>query len=157
MVFAECAKGACYDMREWNTDHIDQKQDRLSAGIATAEKPSNILQVVARIEENLTSPLELEDLARTAQLSKFHFCRTFKRHIGMNPMKFVASLRIERAKRLLARKGVAVSAIAEEVGYRDVGNFIRQFKKLTGMTPTMYRETTDRSYDTGESGAEAAL
>ncbi len=63
----------------------------------TTDKPHNLLQVVAYIEENLLSALELESLAKKAHLSKYHFCRIFKYHIGMNPMKFVAALRVERA------------------------------------------------------------
>lgn len=105
----------------------------------TSDKPQNLLQVIAFIEGNLWSSMELGSLAKKAHLSKFHFCRVFKRHIGMNPMKFVAVLRIERAKELLTSNDKTVSLVANEVGFRDLSNFIRQFKKITGMTPTMYR------------------
>ena len=106
---------------------------------ATSDKPQNILDVIAFIEANLWSPLELTMLAEKAHLSKFHFCRFFKRHTGMNPMKFVASLRIERAKELLKKEGQTVSSVANEVGFKDMSNFIRQFKKATGVTPRTYR------------------
>jgi YesN/AraC family two-component response regulator len=105
----------------------------------TSDKPENLLQVIAFIEENLLSSMELGSLAKQAHLSKFHFCRVFKRHIGMNPMKFVAALRIERAKELLTKNDKTVSLVANEVGFRDLSNFIRQFKKITGVTPTTYR------------------
>ena len=108
----------------------------------TPDKPQNILDVVAFIETNLWSPLELTLLAEKAHLSKFHFCRFFKRHIGMNPMKFVASLRIERAKELLKQDGLTVSSVANEVGFKDISNFIRQFKKATGVTPTTFRDSS---------------
>jgi YesN/AraC family two-component response regulator len=107
----------------------------------TSDKPQNIQDVVAFIEANLWSPLELAMLAEKAHLSKFHFCRFFKRHIGMNPMKFVASLRIERAKELLKKQDLTVSSVANEVGFKDLSNFIRQFKKTTGVTPRTYRGT----------------
>jgi len=107
----------------------------------TSDKPQNILDVIAFIEANLLSPLELNALAEKACLSKFHFCRIFKRYIGMNPMKFVASLRIERAKELLKKEGLTVSSVANAVGFRDMSNFIRQFKKVTGVTPRTYRGT----------------
>lgn len=107
----------------------------------TSDKPQNLLEVIAFIEANLWSPLELEGLAEKAHLSKFHFCRIFKRHIGMNPMKFVAALRIERAKELLKKNDLTVSVVANEVGFKDLSNFIRQFKKMTGVTPTTYRGT----------------
>ncbi len=108
----------------------------------TTDKPHNLLQVIAYIEENLWLSMELESLAKKAHLSKFHFCRVFKRHMGMNPMKFVAALRIERAKELLAKNDKTVSIVANEVGFKDLSNFIRQFKKITGVTPTMYRDMT---------------
>jgi len=104
-----------------------------------SDKPQNVLDVIAFIEANLWSPLELTMLAEKAHLSKFHFCRFFKRHTGMNPMKFVASLRIERAKELLKKEGLTVSSVANEVGFKDMSNFIRQFKKATGVTPRTYR------------------
>jgi AraC family transcriptional regulator len=103
------------------------------------EKNQNISQVIGYIEENLWSPLDLGNLAEKANLSKFHFCRTFKRHVGINPMKFVNVRRIERAKNLLIESRLSVSHVASEVGFRDLSNFIRQFKKITGVTPTTYR------------------
>lgn len=110
------------------------------ARAVTTDKPRNILEVVTFIEQNLRSSLELENLAKRAHLSKYHFCRVFKQHIGMNPMKFVNALRIERAKEYLRRSDYTVSMVADEVGFRDLSNFIRQFKKRTGVTPTDYRD-----------------
>ncbi|MGE5172248.1 MAG: helix-turn-helix domain-containing protein [Betaproteobacteria bacterium] len=119
----------------------DMEDRALHAKVVTSEKPQYILQVISYIEDNLRKPLELGHLAGKAHLSKFHFCRVFKRHMGMNPMKFVTSLRIERAKELLNRNDFTVSLVANEVGYKDLSNFIRQFKKITGVTPTLYRGT----------------
>lgn len=59
----------------------------------------------------------------------------------MNPMKFVTALRIERAKELLKKNDLTVSLVAKEVGFKDLSNFSRQFKKVTGVTPTAYRST----------------
>ncbi len=105
-----------------------------------SDKPQNILQVISFIESNLWTPMELEGLAQKANLSKFHFCRVFKRYTGLNPMKYVNSLRISRAKELLAGNENNVSLVANEVGFRDLSNFIRQFKKNIGVTPTAYRD-----------------
>jgi YesN/AraC family two-component response regulator len=119
----------------------DGGQNALCIKSVARDKPQNIVEVISYIEGNLWSPLELEHLAEKAHLSKFHFCRIFKRHIGMNPMKFVAALRIERAKELLKKNDLPVSLVASEVGFKDLSNFIRQFKKVTGVTPTTYRGT----------------
>jgi AraC-like DNA-binding protein len=103
------------------------------------EQPENIKRVIGFIEDNFCSPLDLENLAQTAKLSKFHFCREFKRHVGINPMKYVKTQRIEKAKKLLKKRDLSVSWVASEVGFRDLSNFIRQFKKSTGLTPRVYR------------------
>ena len=131
-----------------STGSDDVPAANISAGEASAphdkttfpDKPQNILQVISFIESNLWSPMELEGLAQKANLSKFHFCRVFKKYTGMNPMKYVNSLRISRAKELLAGNKNSVSLVANEVGFRDLSNFIRQFKKNTGVTPTAYRD-----------------
>lgn len=112
------------------------------------DKPDNIIHVLGYIEENLWTPLELQHLAEKANLSKFHFCRVFKRHIGLNPMKYVSVMRIERAKELLKQGNSPVSLVANEVGFRDLSNFIRQFKRTTGLTPTMFRSTARMEYAT---------
>ncbi len=99
----------------------------------------NIKHVIGYIESNLWSKLDLENLAQIAKLSKFHFCRKFKRHVGINPMKYVNTRRIEKAKELLKKRDLSVSLVASEVGFRDLSNFIRQFKKRTGLAPNAYR------------------
>ncbi|HTG01096.1 MAG TPA: AraC family transcriptional regulator [Nitrospirota bacterium] len=115
------------------------------------DKPQNIVHVVSYIEQNLWTPLELDELAKQAHLSKFHFCRTFKRYTGLNPMKYVAALRIDRAKELLKQQDISVSNVASKVGFRDLSNFIRQFKKVTGVTPSRYRGTAQESIHQGVS------
>ncbi len=56
-----------------------------------------------------------------------------------DPMKFVTSLRIERAKELLKQNDCSVPLIAKEVGFKHFGNFVRQFKTITGLTLAVYR------------------
>lgn len=57
----------------------------------------------------------------------------------MTPMRFVTSMRIERAKTLLKREDHNMSETAMEAGFNDLGTFIRQFKKFTGITPAAYK------------------
>lgn len=103
--------------------------------------PAGLLRALRFMEENLAGEVRLDGLAREACISKFHFCRIFKRHIGATPMHFLVSMRIERAKQLLRKADLNVSAVAYRVGFNDLGEFIRQFKKLTGMTPHTYRDS----------------
>jgi AraC-like DNA-binding protein/CheY-like chemotaxis protein len=110
----------------------------------TTEKPVGLLRAIRYIEVNLSSKITLPELASESNLSKFHFCRSFSRYFGMTPMSYIASMRIERAKSLLKRDGLTVSTVAFEVGYNDLGSFIRHFKKHAGMAPSRYRATIRR-------------
>ncbi len=107
----------------------------------TTDQPANILRAIKYIEGNLSKKISLEELARKVYLSKYHFCRLFSRHVGMAPMTFTSWMRIKRAKEYLKRKDLNVSTIALEVGFNDLGAFIRQFKKHAGVTPTAYRSS----------------
>jgi AraC family transcriptional regulator len=109
----------------------------------TSTLPPNILRAVCQVLDNFHKKLTLDELAGAAGMSKFHFCRAFNRHCGMSPMKFVSHIRIQRSLDLLKRKEMSISMIADAVGYRDPGNFIRHFKRLIGSTPSAYRNTSD--------------
>ena len=116
----------------------------------TTEMPSGIFHVVCHIDSNLTTPLTLDELAYMANLSKFHFCRTFKKHTGLTPKKFISLRRVERAKILLSRNtDMNVSMIAYEVGFCDVNSFIKTFRKITGSTPHSYKKSLQEPVASG--------
>lgn len=101
--------------------------------------PVNLLRAVLYIENNLADNIYLDDLAREACLSKFHFSRQFKKHLNMSPIRFINHLRIRKAKALLAHPDASISLAAQDAGFRDLSEFIRQFKKFTGTTPHRYQ------------------
>jgi AraC-like DNA-binding protein len=103
--------------------------------------PEQLLRAVHYLNVNLAAEIYLEKLAREAGMSKYHFCRVFKGYLGMSPMQFLATRRIERAKLLLVKPGITVTSVALRVGFNDISDFIRQFKKLTGVTPTTFKES----------------
>lgn len=110
------------------------------SGRLPSDLPVNLQRVVARIMKEFHLHLSVDLLAREACLSKFHFCRLFRRTLGTSPMDFVLRLRIERAKAML-RMRLPVIQIALRTGFGDASNFSRQFRRLTGMTPTAYRSS----------------
>lgn len=108
---------------------------------ATTDQPVNIIKVMQYIEENISEKISLEQLSKEANMSKFHFCRFFYRHAGLSPIKFLNQVRIEKAKEYLQKERITVSEVSHQVGFNDLGTFIRQFKKLTGLTPSAYQES----------------
>jgi AraC family transcriptional regulator len=96
-------------------------------------------RVLDHIAAHYGDELTVEDLARRAGLSEFHFSRLFKRTIGQSPHQFVLSYRVEQSTRLLADQDRPLADIALSCGFADQAHFARSFKKLTGATPREYR------------------
>ncbi len=95
---------------------------------------------VHAIQSDLTQSLDVEEMARSLQMSASHFIRTFKAQVGYSPLAYQTRLRIERAKDLLRNTSLRVSEIAAQIGYQNPMYFSSTFKKHTGMTPLEYRD-----------------
>lgn len=85
--------------------------------------------------------LSLRTLASEAFLSPFHFSRLFKRLTGMSPHAYLAALRIERAKELLANYELPIVSVGERVGYENHSHFTRIFRTSVGVTPKVFRDS----------------
>lgn len=94
------------------------------------------------IEDNLSVDYALSDLADVVGLSRFHFTRTFKATFGTSPHRYVTERRVAAAKRLLVEADVTLNRIAPAVGYATVGQFIRAFREVVGMTPGDFRRNS---------------
>jgi AraC-like DNA-binding protein len=91
----------------------------------------------AFLSENLDRKIALEDVARAAGLSRYHFLRVFKQATGLPPHLFRTLRRIDRARQLL-RDGRALAQTALAVGFADQSHFTNTFRKYTGATPGQY-------------------
>ncbi|HEX6873541.1 MAG TPA: AraC family transcriptional regulator [Micromonosporaceae bacterium] len=96
-------------------------------------------RVIATMRENLGEPLTVDDMARVAMFSKFHFTRIFQRVTGVSPGRFLSALRLQHAKHLLVSTTLNVADISVRVGYNSVGTFSSRFTKSVGLSPTTYR------------------
>jgi AraC-like DNA-binding protein len=92
------------------------------------------------MHDNFARELSLGEIAEAAYLSEFHFARLFKRLTGVTPHAYLASLRIEHARRLLAETDLSVAEVGERVGYQSASHFGKVFRQLAGETPTAFRE-----------------
>jgi AraC-like DNA-binding protein len=84
-------------------------------------------------------PLDVDDLARAAGLSRAHFSREFRRTFGESPHGYLLTRRMERAAALLRNTDHSVAEICFDVGLQSVGSFTTSFKRTYGVTPTAYR------------------
>jgi AraC-like DNA-binding protein len=84
-------------------------------------------------------PLDVDDLARAAGLSRAHFSREFKRAFGESPHGYLLTRRLERAAALLRNTDRSVADICFSVGLSSVGSFTTSFTRTFGKSPTAYR------------------
>lgn len=99
----------------------------------------HLLKAKDLADARYAEPLEVDDLARAAGLSKAHFSREFRRTFGESPYVYLLTRRLERAAALLRNTDYSVAEICLEVGLQGVGSFTTSFKRMFGMTPTAYR------------------
>lgn len=103
--------------------------------------PPDINRACTFINEHLTEPLDLKQVADSANLSICYFCRKFKESTGLTFTAYVARTRVEAAKKLLLNPQVRISEVAFEVGFQSLTHFNRVFKEISGLSPTQYRES----------------
>jgi len=84
-------------------------------------------------------PLDVEDLAGAAGLSRAHFSREFRRAFGESPHAYLLTRRLERASALLRTTDRSVVDICFSVGLKSVGSFTTSFTRNYGVSPTAYR------------------
>ena len=90
------------------------------------------------INDNLNHKFLLDDIARAAYISPFHFLRIFKRFTGITLHQYVLSLRVERAKSFF-RQQLSIAETFNRLGFSNQVHFTRVFKKMTGLTPMQYK------------------
>jgi AraC-like DNA-binding protein len=91
------------------------------------------------IDANSESDIDLEAAAKEAGLSSFHFLRMFSRALGVTPHQYLVRCRLRRAACLLSDDTRSISAIAHEVGFGDLSNFVRTFHRAARVSPREFR------------------
>lgn len=94
------------------------------------------------IDTHFKEKITLAQLAEVSRLSPTTFRRTFVKVLNTTPNAYLATIRINRARELLAKTDMTVEAIAAECGFYDSSHFVRTFRKLRHETPTAFRRAT---------------
>ncbi|MBQ8907704.1 MAG: helix-turn-helix transcriptional regulator [Clostridia bacterium] len=109
------------------------------AGAEGTDASKKITAVCRHMLASLSKDLPVSEYARLTHLSESRFTHLFHEVMGKSPVRYVAELRVQRAKELLTDSALPVLEIAEAVGIRNPYYFSRFFKKQTGMSPSDYR------------------
>src|SRR5262249_625382 len=97
-----------------------------------------LARVLAFIDAHLRRELSLEELAREACLSPFHFARSFKVATGLPPHQYVLQRRHAHAKALLAGRTLSLAEAALACGSSSQAHFSTSFKQATGVSPSLF-------------------
>lgn len=95
-------------------------------------------EVKGFIEYNLSSKINLNELAAIANLNKFGFSKTFKNHTGMSPMNYVLMQKVFSAKQRIS-VGSSLTMLAYEFDFTDLAHFSKTFKRFVGISPQQYK------------------
>lgn len=116
-----------------------------------SEQYNSILPAYEFIRHQYKEEITIDKLCTLCNMSKYYFLHTFKEAIGESPYQYLSRHRIDCAKQLLITTTDSIENIAHESGFINYSNFIIQFKKITGVTPSEYRNaTSSRSRALGE-------
>ena len=101
---------------------------------------SHLAPALEMIETNFDSSLNLDMLANACNISLSYLHKEFKKELNLTPFQYITKIRIKKAKILLSEM-YPVGEVATMVGYSDIYQFSRAFKKLVGVSPIKYRQT----------------
>ena len=152
MVLGELAQAAADGRSDIGLDEIGhllaQRLIELVSGKArkaanvTARDRRRAVEAALWLEASSHREIALEDAARQAGVSPFHFLRTFARVLGVTPHQYLLRSRLRRAARLLADDDKPVTDVAYDVGFNDLSNFVRSFHRAAGVSPLKFRQAS---------------
>jgi AraC-like DNA-binding protein len=112
----------------------------LNSPSVRSQESQRIKQLFREIEKKLHFTWTIDNMCELIHYSSPHLHRLCKNHFKRSPIQQLILLRMERAKYLLANTDWSIAQIAEQVGYQDIFNFSKRFKKSLGISPAKYRK-----------------
>ena len=133
------------DKYKTEVNNVDTtRKDAVSSGFDLEDKDFSKSGEIVReakkfIDEHYKEDISLQDVAGVLGYSDVYFCKLFKQNFGKSFIVYLNELRISKAKEFLANPAINIKDISSEAGYRDANYFTRVFKRMTGQTPSEYR------------------
>ena len=147
-LYAHCADRST-TMRAMNVWPLYDARGRIigtAAAYTNVETPESrpswyaaIKGVVVHIDTHYMDNLTLGDLARIAGVSETRFRRLFQNVMGITPGRYLVTIRLNAARRLLVTTNRLIADIATAVGFWDQSHFVKAFKRERDETPSHYR------------------
>jgi len=106
----------------------------------TGEFPLPLVKALAFIDGNFARQIQLSDAADAASVSPAYLSRLFGEHTSSSFVDYLTVMRIERAERLIRENRMSIKEVSFSVGYLDPNYFSKIFRKIVGVSPTMYAE-----------------
>lgn len=121
-----------------NTQHLISKKTAIRTEIPTQYiflKPA-----IEYLHQHCDQKIYLKDMATLCSISESYFSKSFHKAFGMSFTLYQNKLRIEKSEKLLRNTSKNINQISDELGFDHASYFIRLFKKIVGLTPSMYKQ-----------------
>jgi len=110
--------------------------------ISNNKYKTHLYNIMDFIKNHLSDDIRLDTLANNFFMSKSYINKIFNQTLKMTPHQYIIHCRILKSREYL-KQGMTVNQVCEHIGYDDISNFIRTFKKLIGCTPKQYALAND--------------
>lgn len=122
----------------YRRDKFFTKQQRSILFLNYEDYPDNIKEIIKFLQDNKYSSLNIKTIAKTFNFSESKLKKTFSEYVKSGVIDYFIKIKITEAKRLIREEQLNFTQIAEKLCYSSVYYFSKQFKYITGMTPTQY-------------------
>jgi AraC family transcriptional regulator len=149
VVLAQLAQGVLSGGGDLGADEVGLVLAARFAGMVTgrgtpSRRPSAVdrrraIRAALWIDAHAREDVGLDETAREVGLSAFHFLRVFSSVIGVTPHQYLVRSRLRQAARLLAEGSKPITEVAYDVGFGDLSNFVRTFRRAAGASPRAFR------------------
>ncbi len=101
-----------------------------------------VFKAIEYINKHITEALTVDEISTAVFMSKYYFCRKFKKITGLSVMEYILITRLSLAQEMLLNEKLTVSQISDQCGFSSLAYFCNIFKQRNGQTPLQYRKQT---------------
>lgn len=125
----------------------DYASNRMTA--FPADEPPAVTGAKQYVGDHIEEPISLDQVAQRVHVSRFYFCKLFKKSTGMTLTDYISRVRVDKAMALLAIPSLRISEVVFAAGFGSIPRFNAVFKRHTGMSPSDYRAGLVQSLPAG--------